>query len=103
MGLLRVRNNITIDIMYFARYLSYFGVKIQIILGNLYKLKIRGINYRDFCGIISRIEAQGHKLETATRSHCSTGDSVPSKTPNFKFRYQRMNEICINARFHARD
>ena len=30
---------------------------------------------------------------TPTKSHHSTGDSVPSKTPDFKFRYQRMNEI----------
>ena len=36
--ILRLRNNITI--MYFDRYLSCFGIKIQIILANLYKLKI---------------------------------------------------------------
>ena len=38
--------------MYFDRYLSCAGIKIQIILANLYKLKI---NYRDYCDIISRI------------------------------------------------
>ena len=36
--ILRLRNNIII--MYFDRYLSHFGIKIQIILANLYKLKI---------------------------------------------------------------
>ena len=36
--ILRLRNNITV--MYFDRYLSCFGIKIQIILVNLYKLKI---------------------------------------------------------------
>ena len=36
--ILRLRNNITI--MYFDHYLSCFGIKIQIILVNLYKLKI---------------------------------------------------------------
>ena len=36
--ILRLRNNIII--MYFDRYLSCFGIKIQIILANLYKLKI---------------------------------------------------------------
>ena len=36
--ILRLRNNITI--MYFDRYLSCFGINIQIILVNLYKLKI---------------------------------------------------------------
>ena len=35
---LRLRNNIII--MYFDRYLSCFGIKIQIILAILYKLKI---------------------------------------------------------------
>ena len=37
--ILRLRNNITI--MYFDRYLSCFGINIQIILVNLYKLKIK--------------------------------------------------------------
>ena len=37
-AILRHRNNIII--MYFDRYLSCFGIKIQIILANLYKLKI---------------------------------------------------------------
>ena len=37
--ILRLRNNVTI--MYFDRYLSCFGIKIQIIPANLYKLKIR--------------------------------------------------------------
>ena len=36
--ILCLRNNIII--MYFDRYLSCFGIKIQIILANLYKLKI---------------------------------------------------------------
>ena len=36
--ILRLRNNITI--MYFDRYLSCFGINIQLILVNLYKLKI---------------------------------------------------------------
>ena len=36
--ILRLRNNIIIT--YFDRYLSCFGIKIQIILANLYKLKI---------------------------------------------------------------
>ena len=36
--ILRLRNNIII--MYFDRYLSCFGIKIQIILANIYKLKI---------------------------------------------------------------
>ena len=36
--ILRLRNNTII--MYFDRYLSCFGIKIQIILANLYKLKI---------------------------------------------------------------
>ena len=36
--ILRLSNNIII--MYFDRYLSCFGIKIQIILLNLYKLKI---------------------------------------------------------------
>ena len=36
--ILRLHNNIVI--MYFDRYLSCFGIKIQIILANLYKLKI---------------------------------------------------------------
>ena len=36
--ILRLRNNIVIT--YFDRYLSCFGIKIQIILANLYKLKI---------------------------------------------------------------
>ena len=36
--ILRLRNNITI--MYFDRYLSCFGINIQVILVNLYKLKI---------------------------------------------------------------
>ena len=36
--ILRLRNNIIT--MYFDRYLSCFGIKIQITLANLYKLKI---------------------------------------------------------------
>ena len=36
--ILRLRNNVII--MYFDRYLSCFGIKIQLILANLYKLKI---------------------------------------------------------------
>ena len=36
--ILRLCNNITI--MYFDRYLSCFGINIQIVLVNLYKLKI---------------------------------------------------------------
>ena len=36
--ILRLRINITI--MYFDRYLSCFGINIQTILANLYKLKI---------------------------------------------------------------
>ena len=36
--ILHLHNNI--KIMYFDRYLSCFGIKIQIILANLYKLKI---------------------------------------------------------------
>ena len=36
--ILRLHNNIIG--MYFDRYLSCFGIKIQIILANLYKLKI---------------------------------------------------------------
>ena len=35
--ILRLRNNIVI--MYFDRYLSCFGIIMQIILANLYKLK----------------------------------------------------------------
>ena len=49
--ILRLRNNIII--MYFGRYSSCFKIKIQIILTNSNKLKIR---YTDSCGIISRIE-----------------------------------------------
>ena len=37
-AILRLRNN-TMK-MYFDRYLSCFGIKMQIILANLYKLKI---------------------------------------------------------------
>ena len=37
-AILRLRNSIIT--MYFYRYLSCFGIKIQIILANLYKLKI---------------------------------------------------------------
>ena len=51
--ILRLRNNIII--MYFDRYLPCSGIKIQIILANLHKLKIE-YQYRDVCGIIGRIE-----------------------------------------------